>query len=131
MAYLEQQNYNKETIKELQKEQKGVDFPIVNGGYPTFNTCAHTTLDMSNAIDHASPDYQQTLSIKLEEDRYVTICVMKLGADSKGKIVDSERQICLDIKFHGEGKTRLMTFTNGRSQSLQDFGLLGVINELK
>lgn len=120
--YLEQKNYNKETVKEVQKEQRDKVYPIINGGYPTFNTCNHTTLDMSHLTANTD-DYQHTLSIKLDDDRYVTVCVMKVN--------DEVKEICLDIMFHGEGKTRALSFKEGTSKSIDEVGLLAVINDIR
>jgi hypothetical protein len=126
--YLEQKNYSKETILEVINEQtKGIfqqDKPaIINGGYPIFNDFDHTTLDMTQ-IKNGTDNWGQTLSIKLDEERYVTLSVMKLIGE----------EICIDVKFHGDKekfKTKAINFINGNSQSIEDLGTLALITQLK
>ena len=62
-----------------------------NLGYPTFNTCDHYTVDMSH-LDYRTKDWLNTISIKLPNDNYVTLCVMQTSKDES----------CIDAKFHGD-----------------------------
>lgn len=115
IMYVEQKGYSKEVVKELQVEQREANHPIVNGGYPTFNTCAHTTLDLSH-LEDGTENWMQTLSIKLPNGTYATVCVMEMG-----------NQVCMDLKYHGEGKTRIAEFKNGTSRDMPDCGLVALI----
>lgn len=60
-------------------------------GYPTWNTCNHHTVDMSH-LDHHTDDYMSTISIKLPNGLYATVCIMQ----------HADRQVCLDVAMHGE-----------------------------
>lgn len=88
-------SYNVDTVRELRKEQGelGLETPIINGGFPTFNTCAHTTIDMSTIPNND----MHTLSIKLTDDTYITLCVMPM---MNGNYVN------IDTKFHSENENR-------------------------
>lgn len=88
-------SYKVETVRGLQKEQNelGIENPIVNGGFPMFNTCAHTTIDMSTIPNND----MHTLSIKLTDDTYITLCVMPM---MDGNYVN------IDAKFHSTNENR-------------------------
>lgn len=60
-------------------------------GYPTFNTCNHYVVDMSH-LNPKTEDWMNTISIKLPNDNYVTLCVMQTSKDES----------CIDAKFHGD-----------------------------
>lgn len=60
-------------------------------GYPTFNECNHYLVDMSH-LDPNTKDWMNTISIKLPNDNYVTLCVMQTSKDES----------CIDVKFHGD-----------------------------
>lgn len=98
-------SYSKDVVAEVQSVQKGVDFPIINGGFPTFNTCGHTTIDMSN-VEKTEPTKMHTLSIKLADDTYLTLCVMPMFDGN---------YINIDTRFHTENENR--------SQKLIHFGV--------
>lgn len=111
--------YNKETIKNIQMAKRCEDHPKVDG-YPTFNRCGHTTIDLSH-LKSEEDEYQHTLSVKLPNGRFATLCFMQLG----------DNQICIDTKFHGEGSTRVMNFAKGKIPTeLYGVELLAIINEL-
>ena len=59
-------------------------------GYPTFNDCNHYIVDMSH-LDFKNKDWMNTISIKLPNDNFVTLCVMQTSKD----------ETCIDAKFHG------------------------------
>ena len=60
-------------------------------GYPTFNDCNHYIVDMSH-LDFKKKDWMNTISIKLPNDIYVTLCVMQTSKD----------EACIDTKFYGK-----------------------------
>ncbi|MGG4105186.1 hypothetical protein AAXB25_14815 [Paenibacillus lautus] len=60
-------------------------------GYPTFNNCNHYLVDMSH-LDSGTDDYMNTISIKLPNGNFATLCVMQTSKD----------ETCIDAKFHGE-----------------------------
>lgn len=99
--------YKVETVRELQKEQAklGIEKPIVNGGYPLFNVCEHTTIDMTTIPKND----MHTLSIKLTDDTYITLCVMPMN---NGNYVN------IDTKFHSDNENR--------KHSLIHFSMKGV-----
>lgn len=62
-----------------------------NNEYPVFNTCNHYLVDMSH-LDPATKDWMNTISIKLPNGNFVTMCVMQTSKDEN----------CIDVKFHGD-----------------------------
>lgn len=60
-------------------------------GYPTFNKCNHYIADMSH-LNPKTKDWMNTISIKLPNGNFVTLCVMQ----------PSEDETCIDAKFHGK-----------------------------
>ena len=58
--------------------------------YPTFNTCNHYLVDMTH-LDFKEKDWMNTISIKLPNGNFVTMCVMQTSPDES----------CIDVKFHG------------------------------
>jgi hypothetical protein len=71
-------------------------------GYPTFNECNHYIVDMSH-LDPRSKDWLNTISIKLPNDIFVTLCVMQTSKD----------ETCIDTKFHGENIEKHRVFALG------------------
>lgn len=67
----------------------------VNGaktaGYPTWNQCNHYTVDMSH-LDPKTGDWMNTITIKLPNGNFATLCVMQTSKD----------ETCIDSAFHGE-----------------------------
>lgn len=59
-------------------------------GYPTFNNCNHYIVDMSH-LDPKTKDWMNTISIKLPNGNFATLCVMQTSMD----------ETCIDAKFHG------------------------------
>jgi hypothetical protein len=116
---LEQQNYPVTTIRELQQEQghlRNGKIAIVNGGYPIFNECDHTTLDMSHT-KNGSENYMHTLSIKLQDGQFITINVMKLSGNETN----------IDMKAYGENEfVKAINFKDGSSQRIEDVGTLAL-----
>jgi hypothetical protein len=98
---------------DIQKNKKQGDA----GEYPVFNKCNHTLIDMSDLRDTAMDDWMHTLSIKLPNDKFVTLCIMQ----------PSDNQSCIDMKFYGEGKHRVIGFKDGSSKSLNDQGLYSLV----
>lgn len=112
-----------ETLK-IQTESKD-KFPLTPEGYPTFNTNAHTLIDLSEElIDPESKHHAHTLSIKLPHSRYVTLCVMQ----------PAESQNCVDVEYFKDGgtpadevkdwTTRAMGFS--KTQGLKHFNDMGL-----
>lgn len=121
MSYLEQKSYNEKTVAEVQQEQNNKLGAIINGGYPTYNTCDHTTLDMSH-LKNGTDKYMHTLSIKLDDDSYVTINVMKLMGDETN----------IDVGLHGNvGDTRAINFKEGKSETMHGLGTLAIVSSKK
>lgn len=60
-------------------------------GYPTFNKCNHYVVDMSH-LDPRTEDWMNTISLKLPNGLFATLCVMQTSKD----------EICIDTKFHGD-----------------------------
>ena len=58
--------------------------------YPVFNDFNHYIVDMSH-LDSKTKDWMNTISIKLPNDNFVTLCVMQTSKD----------ETCIDAKFHG------------------------------
>lgn len=119
--YIIQNNYNAETVKEVKEIQKGEKNPIINGGFPMFNICDHTTLDMSDILENNG---MQTLSIKLNDGAYVTMCFMKC---TKG-------YYNIDVKFHtnDDYETKAIHFEKSSSNktiNINDLNLLALICE--
>lgn len=120
MTTLQQQNYTSETVKEvaeIQKHNLNGETAIINGGYPIYNECDHTTLDMSH-LKNGTEKYMHTLSIKLDDDTYFTINVMKLMGDETN----------IDTKFHGKGVSSLINFKDGKSQPIANTGTVALIH---
>jgi hypothetical protein len=89
-------------------------------GYKVYQHCPHYLVDMS----HLSPkteDWMNTISIKLPNDRFVTLCVIQA----------SETQTCVDIDYHArESKTDkvwAMKFEDGTGETIKGNGLYTVI----
>lgn len=59
-------------------------------GYPTFNNCNHYIVDMSH-LDPKTKDWMNTISIKLPNGNFATLCIMQTSKD----------ETCIDAKFHG------------------------------
>lgn len=78
-------------------------------GFPLFNPCPHTFIDLSGPNeDPAATPIMQTLSVKLPNGEYVTFSVISQERIEAGAG-------CIDIKYHGNGKTRVIAFTpNGQ-----------------
>ena len=87
-------------------------------GYPLFNGCDHTMVDLSE-LKFGTDNWMHTLSIKIAEDKYATVCVMKSGSDEDN----------LDIKVYGEGynKSRAIGFAPGKHETIEDMNLYTVI----
>ena len=60
-------------------------------GYPTFNNCNHYLVDMSH-LSSRTEDNMNTISIKLPNGNFVTMCVMQTSKD----------ETCIDTSFHGD-----------------------------
>lgn len=60
-------------------------------GYPVFNQCNHYVADMSH-LRINEEDWMNTLSIKLPNGNFVTMCIMQT----------CDNETCIDVKFHGE-----------------------------
>lgn len=71
-------------------------------GYPTFNNCNHYIVDMSH-LDPKTKDWMNTISIKLPNGNFVTLCVMQT----------SEDETCIDAKFHGDNLKDHRVFAMG------------------
>lgn len=126
-------SYKKETVDEIVSEMKNNpygDKPIINGGYPIFNQCGHTTIDMSTLIDENKENDMHTLSIKLADDSYITLCVMPMF---EGNYIN------VDVKMHSNTrKNHAIHFgkiENNRKKDddsiIKDFNLMALISELK
>lgn len=89
-------------------------------GYPTFNQCNHYIADMSHLRKQHEEDWMNTLSIKLPNGNFVTMCIMQT--------CDSET--CIDVKFHGENleKHRVIGFGGeGKDTSIDNKGLYALV----
>lgn len=71
-------------------------------GYPKFNNGNHYLVDMSH-LDPKKGDWMNTISIKLPNDNYVTLCVMQTSKD----------ETCIDTAFHGENLKDHRVFSMG------------------
>ncbi|RJG21366.1 hypothetical protein [Paenibacillus thiaminolyticus] len=105
-------NFEKATPEEAKKK-----------GYKKFNGCMHYLVDMSHLTPKDEADWMNTISIKLPNDRYVTVCVMQPGLD----------QSCLDIFFHTdenhEDNVRAICLAKGKFQKIEGKGLYTIIIE--
>lgn len=90
------------------QEQKQLTFinQSVDGakqtGYPTWNQCNHYIVDMSH-LNPRTDDWMNTISIKLPNDNFVTLCVMQSGKD----------ETCIDAAFHGENISEHRVYAMG------------------
>lgn len=118
-------SYKTETVREIITEMKGNkygDKPIINGGYPIFNTCGHTTIDMSNIENND----MHTLSIKTGENQYITLCVMPMmngnytNIDLKMYAPDDFRNHAIHFSSRGVGMEDI---------KVPDFNLMALITE--
>lgn len=122
-------NFNyaqKEQLESLKKKsEQGHNIVTTAGGfnqYPVFNNCDHYLVDMSDMRSEPDGEWMNTISIKLPNDKYVTVCVMQ----------PSDNQSCLDIRYYGEDlKTRAIGFKDGRSQSIEESNLYTVVADVE
>lgn len=113
--YLEQKNYKRKTIQQLIYN----DIRIVNGGFPIFNDFNHTTLDMSKL---KGKDRHHTLSIKIDDERYITFSFMKLDSEHiGGKMID------IDVKLYGSKNTKVIDVM-GNNKTMVDTNLFTIVS---
>ena len=74
----------------------------VNQGYPKFNNGNHYIVDMSH-LDPKKGDWMNTISIKLPNENYLTLCVMQTSKD----------ETCIDTAFHGDNLKDHRVFSMG------------------
>lgn len=79
-------SYSSEDVKRL---------AILDGEFPIFNPCGHTTIDMSNIPNNERFGKIHTLSIKLHEDNFITLCVIQ---NNDGSFTN------IDAKFHSKNE---------------------------
>ena len=72
------------------REKRSHDVEYTAEGYPLFNTCDHTLIDLSDInIDKGEGSKKHTLSIKLSDNQFLSVCVM-----------DFVDHICSDLLYH-------------------------------
>lgn len=130
------ESYNAETIKEIVKEnhQKNPNAKaLIENEFPTFNGCAHTTIDMSEIPSDNHNGKMHTLSIKVSDDTFLTLSIAQLF---DGKYVN------VDAQFHSKNENRtskaihfpknLSPMQGGTStQKIDDLNLIALISEEK
>lgn len=100
-----------EQVEALQKARKTRDeFPRTTNGYPLYNTCTHTFIDLSApGEDPTAQSDMHTVSIRLPNGDYVTVCSIPYSSFTDGNG-------CLDIKYHGaKCETHVIAFNPGES----------------
>lgn len=108
---------DKDVVK-LSKEQGEKLF----GEYPIFNDCEHTVVDLSHL--RVDEEWMHTLSVKLPNDRYVTLCVMQA----------SDTMTCVDVQYtrdEEKDRTWAVGFKDGQSESMGDNNLFTVVCDVK
>lgn len=94
----------------------------IGGEYPIYNNFDHTIIDMSNLRSEGS-DWGHTLSIKLPNGNFATLCVMQCADD----------QSCIDARFYGGNikEHKVLGFREGKSQSIKDQGTYALVLDAK
>ena len=123
--------FDSASVKEA-RDKKGNHVNLINEEYPSFNRCGHTTIDLSN-ISEVEDENMHTLSIKLNKDSFLTLCVMPINGGN---------YLNIDVKLHtpDERENKLIHFARveespGGSRkndtSIDNLNLLALISELK
>lgn len=102
--------YNKIEVEEMKTEDRTLK------GYPMFNDCSHTLIDLSGLREEDN-DWMHTLSVKLPDGKFVTMCVMR----------PDDEHSCVDLRVHGDGEHRVEGFEGGVSESVDNKGLYSLI----
>lgn len=107
--------------KEIELIKEGGGFKI-GDEYPIYNNFDHTIIDMSN-LRSTKEDWGHTLSIKLPNGNFVTLCVMQC----------SDEQSCIDARFYGDnmGNHGVLGFKNGGTKSIYDQGTYALVLNAK
>lgn len=99
-------------VEALQKARKTRDeTPGTTDGYPLYNTCAHTLIDLSApGEDPTAHSDMHTLSIRLPNGDHVTVCNIPYSSFTDG-------DGCIDIKYHGSKRdTHVIAFSSGERE---------------
>lgn len=109
--------YTKEEIKKIDD--------ITFRGYPLFNKCSHTLVDLSE-LDPKTEDWMHTFSVKLPNGRFVTLNIQQC----------SETQSCVDVKFYNEieeeNKSYAFRMENGSTKAIEgENGLYAIVSDKK
>jgi hypothetical protein len=110
-----------------QVKMKTVEVPvaITPGGnvtgenFPIYNICPHTFVDLSH-LQPGTDEWLHTFSIKLPNERHVTLCVMQTAPN----------EVCVDVQFYKDGertKAKAIGFADGTSQCIKDMNLYAVV----
>ncbi|KPV42698.1 hypothetical protein [Alicyclobacillus ferrooxydans] len=94
-------------VKLLKDQQKKTNTPVTNDGYPIFNTCTHTFLDLSHPEeDSTTENNMHTLCVHLPNGDYVTFCNIpyRHTNNSDG---------CVDISYYGPRGTEIIGLNLG------------------
>lgn len=122
----------KSDIVKDNRDNENNSLNLINGEYPTFNRCGHTTIDLSS-ISKMEDENMHTLSLKLTEDSFLTLCVMPIN---EGNYLN------IDVKLHtsDERENKLIHFARleespGGSRendiNINNLNLVALISELK
>jgi hypothetical protein len=99
---------------------------VKKAGYPIWNDCNHYLVDMSHLVS-GTKDYQNTISIKLPNGNYATVCVMQTSQD----------ETCIDCAFHGDNLKDHRVYAmggEGKDENVYNkniYALIAHANEIK
>lgn len=98
---------------------------VKNSDYPAFNGGNHYLVDMSH-LDPRTEDWMNTISIKLPNDNFITVCVMQTSKDES----------CIDTQFHGDNikEHRVLGLGGGTETSIYNkniYALIATAKEVK
>ena len=92
-------------------------------GYATYNNCNHYLVDMSHLAPRTD-DYMNTISIKLPNGNFATICLMQT----------SKVETCIDTSFHGENLREHRVYAmggEGKDENVYNKNIYALIAQAK
>jgi hypothetical protein len=114
-----QQTYTTEEIQSVREKE----YVFSMDGYPLYNDCGHTLLDLSH-LKSGTKEYGHTISVKLPHGRYVTFNVQDLPFNE----ANVDIRVTEDGKLANEAelKVNMLGFKNGGSDCMKDKDLFAL-----
>lgn len=128
LPHVAMEHVSRDGIRECTKFKKyEEEARTYHNGYPMFNGCNHTFVDLShlNPKNSEGEDnhWMHTFSVKLPDGNFVTMCVMQSSISGAN----------VDVQFYKGSKpkknTRVMGMNKGKSDNIYNTSLVAVITE--